>query len=287
MKKVTRQDVKDIVVILLGCAIGSAGFSFFTYPNDIVSGGLTGISQIINRLTGLPVGGMVIVMNIPLFLVAWKKFGIRFILGSLLGMLASSIFIDLFNSLNIVVTTDMLLAAVYGGIVKGFGWGLVYTTGATGGGSDIAARFLRRKYPYINFGTLSLGLDALVVFAFAVVFRKYDSAMYTIITMFVSSKVVNLLLYGAMNSSVCYIITNQYQRIADAVNKQLLRGATLLKAQGAYTGEDRCVVLCVIKRNQIAELKKIVTEIDAHAFVIVTESHEVFGKNFSDIARQD
>ena len=102
-----------------------------------------------------------------------------------------------------------------------------------------------------------------------------------------SSKVVNLLLYGAMNSSVCYIITNQYQRIADAVNKQLLRGATLLKAQGAYTGEDRCVVLCVIKRNQIAELKKIVTEIDAHAFVIVTESHEVFGKNFSDIARQD
>lgn len=287
MKHITRQDVKQAFIIILGCAIGSAGFSFFTYPNDIVSGGVTGIGQIINKLTGLPIGVLTIVMNIPLFIIAWKKFGMKFIIGSLIGLLAGSLFIDLFNNLAIVATTDTLLAAVYGGLIKGVGWGMVYSTGATGGGSDIAARFLRRKYPYINFGTIALALDAVVVITFAVIFKKFDSAMYTVITIFVSSRVVNLILYGATNSNVCFIVTSQHQQIADAVTESLHRGATLIKAQGAYTGEDRCVVLAAIKRNQIADLKKLVNTIDEHAFVIITESHEVFGKSFSDITRID
>ncbi len=287
MKKFTRQDAKDVVLITAGCAVWAAAFAFLTYPNSIVSGGLTGIAQIINLLTGLPVGVMVIVMNIPLFAVAWKKFGGRFILLSLLGMIFSSLFIDLFSLVPLTLTTDTLLASVYGGLLKGVGSGLVFLTGATTGGSEIGARLLRRKYAYINFGTIYMALDVLVVAAFAVIFRRFDSAMYTVITMFVSSRVVNLLLYGMANSSVCYIITTQPEAIAREVGSQLSRGATLLKGKGAYSGEERDVILCAVKRQQIPALKKIVSAADEHAFVIVTESHEVFGKNFLNIANVD
>jgi uncharacterized membrane-anchored protein YitT (DUF2179 family) len=287
MKAITREDAKDVILILLGCAIWAAAFSFLTYPNSIVSGGLTGIAQIINLLTGLPVGVMVLVMNVPLFVIAWKKFGVRFIIYSLIGTVASSLFIDLFGLVNLTLTHDTLLAAVYGGLLRGLGSGIVFFTGATTGGSDIGARLVRRKYAYVNFGTISLGLDALVVIAFAIIFQRFDSAMYTIITMFVSSRVVNLILYGTANSSVCHIITTQPHAIAKQIGDQLGRGSTLLRGEGAYSGEERCVVLCAVKRQQIPALKKIVSIADENAFVIVSQSHEVFGKNFLNITKEN
>ena len=285
MSHITKRDVRDVLTILIGSAVNAAAFAFLTYPNSIVSGGLTGVSQILHLLTGLPVGVMVMVMNIPLFLVAWRKFGIRFIVYSLIGMVSNSLFIDLLGGLHIVLTNDMLLAAVFGGLVRGLGAGLVYYPGATTGGSDIGARLLRRKYPYINIGTLSLAIDACVVAAFAIVFKRVDSALYTIITMFVSSRVVNLLLYGMSNSGVCYIVTILPKEICAAIGEQLGRGSTILQGEGAYSGEERDVILCVVKRSQIPTLRRIVSEIDGRAFVIVTESHEVFGKNFGNISK--
>ena len=285
MNKVTSRDIKDVLLILAGCLVGAMAFSFLTFPNSIVSGGLTGIAQILNLLTGLPVGVTVIVMNIPLFLVAWRKFGVRFIVYSVIGMVGSSVFIDLFNSLHVVLTQDMLLASIFGGVMKGVGAGLIYYPGATAGGSDIGARLLRRKYPHINFGTLSLGLDAEVVAAFANVFKRVDSAMYTIITMFVSSRLVNLILYGLSNSGICYIITIYPKELSAAIVERLGRGCTILRGQGAYSGEERDVLLCAVKQNQIPALRRIVSELDPRTFVIVTQSHEVFGKNFDNIAK--
>ena len=285
--KIKSQDIRDIVSIVVGCALYSASFAFLTYPNSIVSGGLTGIAQILNLLTGLPVGVMVMVMNLPLFAVAWKRFGVRFILYSLIGMIGTSVFIDLFNSLHFVFTNDTLLASVYGGLMNGVGGGLIYRVGATTGGTDIGVRLVRRKYAHLNFGTISLGLNSVVVVAFAVIFHRYDSAMYTIITMFVSSRVVNLILYGMSNSGVCYIITVMPKDICIAIGEQLHRGATVLQGEGSYSGKERDVILCAVKRQQIPTLRRIVSEIDEHAFVIVTESHEVFGKNFGNIAKID
>ena len=287
VKRFLKTDGKAVAVNLIGCAIAGMSFSFFTYPNSIVSGGLTGIAQILNLLLGLPVGVMIMVMNVPLFVVAWKKFGLRFIIYSLIGMVGSSVAIDLFNLLHIALTHDILLAAVYGGLLKGLGYGLIFTTGGTSGGTDILSRLLRRKYGYLQLGTIGLVLDVVVVAAFALIFRRFDAAMYTIITMYVGSRVVNLLLYGTANSSVCYIVTVHPHDIARAVGDRLHRGATLLKGEGAYSGEERDVVLCAVKRQQIPALKKIVSEIDQNAFVIVTQSHEVFGKNFQDIVKID
>ncbi len=287
MKKSSKIDIRDIILTVIGCAIDAAAFSFLTYPNSIVSGGLTGISQILNLLTGLPVGIMVIVMNIPLFAVAWRRFGLRFIVYSLIGTLANSLFIDLFDGFHLVFTNDTLLASVYGGLMLGVGSGLVYHVGATTGGMDIAARLVRKKYPYMNFGTISLALNTVVVVAFAIIFHRVDSAMYTVITMYVSSRVINLILYGLANSGVCYIITMKPKKIAAAIGDHLSRGATILKGEGAYSGKERDVVLCAVKRHQIPALKRLVSELDENAFVIVTESHEVFGLNFSNIAKID
>ena len=287
MKRRIWEDIKASLLVTLGCAILAASFAFLTYPNSIVSGGLTGISQILNLLTGLPVGVMVIVMNVPLFLIAWRKLGIRFVVFSLLGTVLSSVFIDLFSMVDLVLTNDTLLASVYGGLTKGLGVGLVYHVGATCGGSDIVSRLLRRKYAYINFGTISLCIDAVVVVAFAIIFRRFDSAMYTIITMFVSSRVVNLILYGLSTSGVCHIVTTKPKLIGQEITGTLGRSATILRGEGAYSGTERFVVLCVVKRQQIPDLKKIVAACDEQAFVIVSESHEVFGKNFLNITRVD
>ncbi|MCH5191200.1 MAG: YitT family protein [Oscillospiraceae bacterium] len=285
--KFLKTDGRDVAVNLVGCVIVGISFSFFTYPNNIVSGGLTGISQIINLLTGSPVGILIIVMNIPLFAVAWKKFGLRFIIYSLIGMVGSSVAIDLFNLLNISLTDDILLAAVYGGLLRGLGYGLIFTSGGTSGGTDIVSRMLRRKYAFIPLGTIGLVLDVIVVAAFAIIFKRMDAAMYTIITIFVASRMINLLLYGTANSSICYIITTSPHDIANQISKSLRRGATLLKGEGAYSGDERDVVLCAVKRHQIPTLKRVVSSIDKNAFVIVTQSHEVFGQNFQNIEKID
>lgn len=282
-----RTDGRAVAMNIIGCLLVGVSFSFLTYPNNIVSGGLTGIGQILNLLTGLPVGAMVIAMNVPLFLAAWKKFGLRFIIYSLIGMVGSSLAIDFFSMFHVVLTGDVLLAAVYGGLVKGLGYGLIFISGGTSGGTDILSRMVRRKYSHIQLGNISLALDATVVAAFAIIFRRFDAAMYTVITMFVSSRVVNLLLYGTANSSVCYIVTTEPHKIARAIGEKLMRGATLLKGEGAYSGVERDVVLCAVKRHQIPALKKLVSERDEHAFMIVTQSHEVFGKNFQNIVKSE
>ncbi|NCC68290.1 MAG: YitT family protein, partial [Clostridia bacterium] len=168
--------------------------------------------------------------------------------------------------------------------IKGFGLGLVYLAAATTGGVDIMAKFVRQKYPYINFGTIILVMDALVISTFAVVFEKYEGAMYAIIAIFIVTKVVDAVLYGIGVSKVCYIISNESDKIKIEITQQLQRGVTLLLGEGAYTGEEKKVILCVIKRHQIADIRRIVRAIDANAFFIVTEAKDVFGNGFGDIS---
>lgn len=269
--------------IVIGAAFYAAGFQFFLYPNAITTGGVTGIAMIVNYLTGLPVGVLTIVMNIPLFIYSWKKFGLHFIIASLVGTILAGVFVDLFALTNIEVTHEPLLGAIYGGIIKGFGLGVVYHTGATTGGVDIPAKFLRRKYQHINFSTFILAMDVVIITAFAVIFKRYDSAMYAIICMFIASKVIDLVLYGAINSKVCYIITDKSDEIKDGLVNRLHRGVTFLHGKGAWSGEEKDVILCVIRQNQIVELKHLVRELDERAFVIVSDSREVFGNGFSYI----
>lgn len=275
------------VKIVVGCLIYSASFRFFIYPNDVVLGGVVGIATIINYLTELPVGVMTIVFNIPLFIFSWKHFGLKFLVASLLAMLLSSSLMDLLENVNFVATNDPLLAAVIGGAIKGFGLGLVYSTTATVGGTDIIAKFLRRKYQHINFSTFILVMDVVIFIVFALLFGKLDSAMYSAICMFITSQVVDIVLYGAVNSKVCYVITDESVAVKEAIVGKLRRGVTYIHGEGAWSGQQKNIILCVIKRNQIVELKKLVREIDEKAFMIVSDSREVFGKGFTHIADEN
>ena len=241
--------------------------------------------MLINQLTSIPVGVMTILLNIPLFIVAWKYFGLDFLLGSLTGMALSSAFVDLLAMTNIVLTNDKMLACVIGGVIKGAGLGMVYYVGATTGGIDIVAKLLRQKSPHMNFGTIVLILDAVVIMAYALVMGNYESAMYAIIAMFVVSKVIDLALYGIDNSSVCYIISEKSEEIAREITSgHMHRGVTLLEGKGAYTGKNKPVIMSVIKRHQIADIRRIVRSIDENAFFIMTDAKNVFGNGFESIS---
>ena len=275
LKRTAGEIFKQYVLIIIGCALYAAGFQFFFYPNDIIVGGVTGVAMIINYITGLPVGVLSILINIPLFAVAWKRFGLPFMISSL---------VDIFALLNLVGAKDLLLASIYGGVIKGFGLGLVYQAAATTGGVDIMAKFVRQRFPYINFGTIILIMDVIVIATFAIVFKKYESAMYAIIAMFIVSRAVDTVLYGIGISKVCYIISDKSDLIKTEITQQLQRGVTLLHGEGAYTGTEKKVILCVIKKHQIADIRKLVRSADPQAFFIVTEAKDVFGSGFGDIA---
>ena len=273
----------NYVFITFGCLLYAVGFSFFMFPNSIVSGGLTGLAMIINKFTGFPVGTMIIIMNLPLFAYAWKKFGRNFIIASFAGTILSSVFIDLLSATDISATGDPMLAAIIGGVIKGSGMGLIYYAGGTTGGIDIVVKLLRRKFLNLNFGTLLLALDALIIAAYAVTFKIYESAMYAVIAIYVTSKVVDVVLYGFDTSSVFYIISDRHDEIADELVSGFHRGVTFLDGEGAYMHRKERVVLCVLKKTQIADARRMIRRIDPNAFVIVTDAKNVFGRGFDDI----
>lgn len=271
--------------VLIGSAIYAAGFEFFMFPNSIVSGGVTGIAMIINYFTALPVGVLTIVLNIPLFVFAWRSFGREFMLNSLIGMAVSSAFVDLFAVSGIVLTGDCMLASIIGGAIKGAGLGIIYYVGATTGGIDIVAKILRRRMPQINFGTIVLLLDVVIITAYAFILGNYESAMYSVIAMFVVSKMIDLILYGIDNSSLCYIISEKSLELSASITSgRLHRGVTILEGEGAYSHQKKHVIMCVIKRTQIGELRRLVRKVDEHAFFVVSDAKNVFGNGFENIS---
>ena len=285
MKAIETKDyVWQYVLIIIGSALFAAGFQFFLYPNSIIVGGVSGIAMIINYLTDLPVGVMNIVLNIPLFIIAWRQFGTKFVIGSFVGMMLSSVFVDLMALVSYSPTNDMLLACIIGGAIKGLGMGIIYYAGATTGGTDIIAKFVRLKYPYINFGTLILLTDAIIILAFAIIFHKVEGAMYAVITMFVVSRVIDLVLYGVDNSNVCYIISEKSEQLVNDITDSLHRGVTILEGEGAYSHQNKQVLLCVVKRTQVSDIRKIIKNVDENAFFIITDAKNVFGKGFGDIS---
>ena len=283
-KRSARDIAREWGLIILGAATYAVGFQFFFYPNDIIAGGVTGISTIINLLTGAPVGVVSIIINIPLFAFAWKKFGTRFMLMSLVGMALTYIFVDLFALIDFAATDDLFLAGTIGACLNGAGLGLVYRAGATTGGIDILAKILRRRYPYINFGTFVLVLDIAIIAVFAAIYREWEAAMYAVIAMFVVTRAIDVMLYGLDTSKVCYLISEEKStELERAITETMHRGVTRLHGEGGYTGAEREVLMCVIKKRQITDLRKIVRAVDPAAFFVVTDANDVFGNGFGNI----
>lgn len=270
---------------VLGSALFAAGFAFFLQPNDLSSGGISGLALILVELTQFgSVGVVSILINLPLFLLGGLKIGKRFFVGSLIGMLLSSVLIDGFAALHLPAV-EPIIAIVYGGVLCGLGIGIVFAAGTSTGGSDILVRLLKLRYRNVPIGQISLTFDALVVLLTGIVFRDMNKALYTGITVFLSGKMVDAVVYRFDYSKVAMIITKEYGTIAKEIGDKLDRGATFLHGEGSYSGEETKVILTAVKKQQIAQLKELVMTLDPKAFVIVQEAHQVLGDGFHRYSR--
>lgn len=274
--------------ITLASAIYALGFCWCYDPNQIGFGGITGVGQILNHFFPiLPIGTVVILLNIPLFLLGWRLLGGHLLVSSLYAMFVSSAFIDLINLFFTFDPMDPLLACIFGGVSMGGSLGVVFLQGATTGGTDLIARLLKLKLAWLPMGKLLLGIDLVVIVAVALAFHNLYSAMYGVVALYISSLVMDGVLYGIDNAKVAYIISDAYEQITDAIIHDIDRGVTILQGQGAYSGAEKKVLMVAFKQRQIVALKRTVKEIDPTAFLIVCEAHEVLGDGFREYKQND
>ena len=275
-------------MITVASAIYAVGFNWFYVPNDIAFGGITGVGQIINAiLPWAPIGTVVIILNIPLFILGWRLLGGHLLLSSLYAMAVSSVFIDLINSLVTFEPMDHLLACIFGGILMGASLGMVFQQGATTGGTDLIARLLKLKISWLPMGKLLMATDLVVIVATAIAFGSVYSALYGLVALYIASLVMDKVLYGMDSAKVAYIISDHFREIADAIVNDLDRGVTILQGQGAYSGAEKKVLMCAFKQRQIVSIKRMVKELDPTAFIIVCDAHEVLGDGFREYRQND
>ncbi len=283
-----RELIKDGVFFTVGTFLYSIGVSVFTVPNRIAPGGVTGLSTILHYLIHTSVGTMILVLNIPLLILAFRFLGKRFVMKTVFCTVLVSVFTDILSLPFVPKYTDNpILAALYGGVLSGAGLGMVFLRGGTSGGSDILSRLLRLKWPYVPMGRMLLTIDFCVIALSALVFWNVNVALYAIVVEFTSSRVIDSLLYGADNGRMALIISDQYQEIAAAIRTDLNRGVTLFKGEGSYTGREHEIILCAVRRTQAAKLRVLVRRIDPKAFVIMCSADEVLGQGFKPLRQAD
>lgn len=274
-----------IAKIIAGAALFGAGFTLFLEPNDLNAGGISGLAMMVVHITGFGTVGLItMLMNFPLFALGGVKIGRKFFVGSLVGMAASSLLLDGFSLLP-HPQTEPLIAALYGGLLCGIGLGIVFSAGASTGGSDIVVRLLKLKYENVPIGTISMVFDATVVVLTGLVFWDISKALYSGVTIFVCGQVIDAVVYRFDYSKVVMIISKHHEQIAREIGLKLDRGATYLNGQGTFSGSEMKIVFTVVKKQQVAELKRMVMEIDPAAFVVVQEAHQVLGEGFSRYSR--
>ena len=275
-------------LITVFSVVFAIGFDWLYVPNDIGLGGMTALGQIVNYLIpSLPVGTVVLVANIPLFLLGWKFLGGSVLISSLYAMAATSVLMDLFNALIPFSPMDPMLASIFGGVLIGLSLGVIFAQGATTGGTDLIARLLKLPFGWLPMGKLLLGVDLVVIVSVAVAFRSLESALYGLVALYISTIVMDGVLYGMDTAKVAYIISDKPDELIAAITQDLDRGVTILQGKGAWSGTEKKVLLCAFKQRQIVSLKRTVKELDPDAFLIVCPAHEVLGDGFRDYSGTD
>ena len=268
--------------IIAGTALFALGFNLFLAPNELNAGGLSGLAQIVVQVSGVgSVGIISALLNLPLFALGGMKIGKRFFWGSMAGTLALTAFLELFRFLPQFQTEDPLIAALYGGVLGGIGLGIVFSAGASTGGSDIIVRLMKRKMQNVNIGTINICFDLAVATLTGLAFRDMSKALYSGVAIFVTGQVIDAVVYRFDYSKAVLIISEQHEAVAQMIMKDLDRGATFLHGEGSYSHTPRKVIFTVVKRQQVAELKRQVVEIDPGAFIVVQEAHQVLGEGFA------
>ena len=272
--------------IILGSAVFALGFDLFLGPNDLNAGGVSGIAMILVHLLGFgSVGTVTLLINLPLFIIGGLKIGKKFFVGSLVGMVSSSVLLDAFARIP-SVSAEPLVAALYGGVLCGLGLGVVFATGASTGGSDIVVRLLKMKYRNVPIGTINMVFDLTVATLTGIVYWDITKALYSGIAIYFTGKIIDAVVYRFDYSKVVLIISDQYEQISGFIMKKLDRGATYLEGIGSYSGTPKKVIMTVVKPAQIADLKEAVMVLDPKAFLVVQDAHQVLGEGFAHYTKE-
>lgn len=280
--KIVTKSIIKYFKLTIAALIYSVSVSLFLDPNALAPGGITGISIILNRISGVPTGTWFLLLNIPVLLLGIWKFGIKFIVSTIYCTSLISIFTNLLEGFG-AATTDTLLAAVAGGALSAIGLGLVFKTGSTTGGTDIIVKVLRMKFPHLKTSFLVLLLDVMVVIVSAFLFRDLDRALYAGLAVFVISVVLDLVLYGKDGAKLIYIISDRSEVIAGRILEELDIGVTYIDGYGAYSGRNKKIIMCVMRKNLSHKAEEIVKAEDGDAFMIVSSASEIYGEGYKNI----
>ncbi|MFZ3101066.1 MAG: YitT family protein [Desulfitobacteriaceae bacterium] len=276
--KISWSEIRHLTGILIGAGIVGASINSLILPNHIADGGITGVAIILHYLFGWSVSYAIFLLNLPLFIIGLKIVGRRFLIYSIFGVAGLAYFLN--ATLNIaVLTNDPLLASIFAGVLSGIGMGLIFRSRGSLGGTDILAVFFSRTTQF-SVGQILLGIDAVIFLATALLFGP-ETAMYAMIYMFIATRVIDLVQEGMNHSKSVMIVTNRPQQIAQEIMSRLDRGVTFLNAIGAFSGEPKQIVYCVISRAELSQIKEIVHEYDPLSFMAISEVPEVVGEGFS------
>lgn len=279
-KSLWKEWIIDWTLYMIGCALYAAAIALFTAPNEIAPGGISGVATLLNHLFDLPIGVMVIVMNIPIIIVGWIVLGRNFVLKSAVNMAVSSVMIDIFAAYIPPFKGDVMLVVIAGGALVGAGLGLLFMRGASTGGTDILAQLLERKIRHIPIGRFMLLLDGLVITASVFVYGHIENALYAGVFIFISSSLIDAIVYGNDKGKMVLISSQKEQKITEAIIHKMDRGITKLNAVGGYTGAERAMLLVAVRRSEVHKLKMLVYEQDPAAFFIILTTDEVLGEGF-------
>ena len=279
-KKEGRQLVRDYIMVVLGSLLLALAFIWFFIPHDIAPGGVTGIATVISHLTGISVGLLSFIINLPLFLMGYKQVGLRFAVRSFIAMTLVCVFIDAIPGFD--ATGDAMLACAFGGVVMGIGLGIVVRAGASTGGTDMAAKMVHVLFSFLTIPVVLFVIDAAVVLVAAMVFGL-KAAFFALVALYTSTMAMDAVIKGFNTAMQFMIITRNPKPIVRRIHTELERGCTSLSAKGTYSGEAVGTLLCVVSRLEVARLKKLIAEEDPLAFVTVCDVHEALGEGFDGI----
>lgn len=276
--------IKELSMVIFGTLLNSAGIYYFTAPNHIAPGGITGISTVVNYLTGFPIGVLMLLCNIPLILFALKKIGLKYIIFTFTALALFSFLVDyIYPMTPFRYSGDLLLASVFGGALIGSGLSFIFMAGGSSGGVDIIVHLLRRKFPHLPNGMLFFFFDLFVITLASIIYKEINLALYALISVFLSARVLDAMMFGFDSGRLIFIVSNKNDQIKSCILRDLHRGVTILKGKGGYQLNEVDVLLCAVRTREFYTLKAIVKEIDNKAFIMAANTSDIAGEGFNTI----
>lgn len=280
-----KEKIKKIIIDGMGTIIGSAimafGISLFLLPNQLSSGGFSGIATITYYLLKIPMGAMILALNIPLFIFAGYRIGKEFFLKSILGTISLSVFIDIFDKYS-PITTDRFLACIYGGVIIGIGTAIILKVNSSTGGTELITNIIKTYNPHITMSKYLMVIDIIIIGVNVIFFGKIEIGLYSAIAIYLYGKLIDIIFEGVYYTKLLFIISDQNDKISDIIEKEVKRGVTGLYGKGMYSNEDKLVLICAASRSDISKIKNLAKEIDEKCFIVVANAREVLGEGFKE-----